>query len=148
MVSVKLSVHSLEDTFPPQGFPWPPCPSQVWVLLLPNQTWVYSPACSKADCWYQVVVKGSAAFIAGTKQGVWAANIQKAWTPNGFQGTVFKDRVRKRVAGCVISSWTFFWLVGGEVIGSQHHQPSGSNQSGVCVLVVSVQLTSSTWWGA
>ena len=50
------------------------------------------------------------------------------------------------VVGCVISSWTF-WLVGGEIIGSQHHQPSGSKQSGVYMLVGSIQLTSSTWWG-
>ena len=46
----------------------------------------------------------------------------------------------------MINSWTFFWLVGGEVIGSQHHQPSGSNRSRVYVFVGSIQLTSSTWW--
>ena len=45
------------------------------------------------------------------------------------------------------SSWTFFWLVGGDVMESQHHQPSGSNWSGVCVLVGSMYLTSSIWWG-
>ena len=45
----------------------------------------------------------------------------------------------------VVSSWTFFWLVGGEVIGSRHHQPSGPNWSGVYVLVGSMQLTSPTW---
>ena len=28
--------------------------------------------------------------------------------------------------GCVISLWTFFWLVGDEIIGSHHPQPSGS----------------------
>ena len=44
----------------------------------------------------------------------------------------------------VISSWTFFWLVGGEVIGSQLHQPSGSSWSGVYVLVGSIPLTSCT----
>ena len=37
--------------------------------------------------------------------------------------------------------------VGGEVVGSQHHQPSGSNLSGLYVLVGSVQLISSMWWG-
>ena len=30
----------------------------------------------------------------------------------------------------MISLWTFFWLVGGEVSRSQHHQPSGSIWSG------------------
>ena len=32
------------------------------------------------------------------------------------------------------------------IIGSQHHQPSGSNWSGVSVLVGSIQVTSPTWW--
>lgn len=44
--------------------------------------------------------------------------------------------------GCVISSWTFFLLVGGQVIGSQYHQTSGSSPSGIYVLVGSIQLTS------
>ena len=47
----------------------------------------------------------------------------------------------------VISSWTFFWLVGGEVTGSQHHQPSNCNWPGVSVLVGSIQLPFPTWWG-
>ena len=47
--------------------------------------------------------------------------------------------------GYVISSWTFFLLVGGEVVRS-HHLPSGSNWSGVYMLVGIIQLTSSTWW--
>ena len=38
-------------------------------------------------------------------------------------------------------------MVGGEVIGSQNHQPSGSNWSGVYVLVGSRQLTSPAYWG-
>ena len=37
-------------------------------------------------------------------------------------------------------SWTFSWLVGGEVIGSQHHQPSSSSQAGVYGLAGSIQL--------
>ena len=46
----------------------------------------------------------------------------------------------------VISLRIFFWLVGGEVIESQHHQ-TGSKWSGFSVLVGNMQLTSSTWWG-
>ena len=38
----------------------------------------------------------------------------------------------------VISSWTFFYLLGGEVNGSQHQQPSGSHGPGIYVLVSSV----------
>ena len=51
------------------------------------------------------------------------------------------------VMGYMISLWVFFWLVSGEKIRSQHHQPSGSNMSGVYVLVGSIELTSSIWWG-
>jgi len=50
----------------------------------------------------------------------------------------------------VIKSWTFFCLVGGEVTGSQHLQPSGSNPSGreeVYVLVGSIELNSSPGGG-
>ena len=38
-------------------------------------------------------------------------------------------------------------MVGGEVTGSQHHQPSSCNWPGVSVLVGSIQLTFPTWWG-
>ena len=41
---------------------------------------------------------------------------------------------------------SLLFLVGSEVIRSQH-QPSGSNQFGVYMLVVNIQLTSSTWEG-
>ena len=37
----------------------------------------------------------------------------------------------------VINLWTFFQLVE-MVVTSQHHQPSGSNWSGVCVLVANI----------
>ena len=70
--------------------------------------------------------------------------------PEGFQGRVFKGKMKERVVGCMISSCSILWLVEGEVtgcFGNLHHQSSGSNQSGVYVLVVSMQLTSSTWWG-
>ena len=38
-----------------------------------------------------------------------------------------------------------FWLVGGEVIGSQYHRAPSVNLSGVHVLMGNIQLTSSTW---
>ena len=63
-----------------------------------------------------------------------------------FQGKVFKGwEMRESVSVYMISSWTFFWLAGGEVMGSQP-QPSSSNQSGLYVLVVSMHWTSTTWW--
>ena len=47
----------------------------------------------------------------------------------------------------MINSWTFLSLIGGDIIGSQFHQPSVSNWSGVYVLLGSIQLTSSTCGG-
>ena len=47
--------------------------------------------------------------------------------PNVFQGKVFKDGMRERVSGYMISSQAFFWVTDGEIITSQHDQPSGSN---------------------
>ena len=56
--------------------------------------------------------------------------------PIGFQAKVCKDCVR-------VSSWTFFWLVGGEVtgcccLGNVSRQLSGSNQSGSTCLLWSI----------
>ena len=36
---------------------------------------------------------------------------------DGFQGKLYKGKVRKCITGYLISSWTFFWLVGSEVTG-------------------------------
>ena len=60
-----------------------------------------------------------------------------------LEGVVWSLTVSKEQG--VVSLRTLFWLVGGEVIGSRHHQPSGSIWSGVCVLVGSMQLTSPTF---
>ena len=46
----------------------------------------------------------------------------------------------------MVNSRTFFCLVGNEVSGGRHHPPSASNQSGVYVLVVSIQFPSPTCW--
>ena len=54
-----------------------------------------------------------------------------------FREGFLKATFGVRAAGCM----TVFWLVGSEVTGwcfrSLNHQPSGSNQSGVCVLAPS-----------
>ena len=64
-------------------------------------------------------MKDSAASIADTKQEACTINAQKK-TPrfaDGFQRKFFKDRVRERVAGHVISLCTILWLANGEVTG-------------------------------
>ena len=43
--------------------------------------------------------------------------LKRPGLPKGFQGQVFKDRVREGAVGCVISLWTFFSLVGDEATG-------------------------------
>ena len=47
------------------------------------------------------------------------------------------------ITGYLISSWTFFWFVDGEVTGwsfrNLDHQPSGYNQSGTYALKVGMQ---------
>ena len=116
---------------------------KICLILLLNQTWIGLAMCSKVNLLIQGCGEGKCCIFAGTnKESRWLM-LKRPEPPDGF----FKDRVRESVVGCVISSWTFFCLVGGEVIGSQHHQPSSSNHSGIQALVSSIQLTSSTWWG-
>ena len=57
--------------------------------------------------------------------------------PDRFQGRTFKDGLRERILACnhlVHNSLTV------------RSQGDGSNLSGVCMLVGSMQLTSSVWW--
>ena len=121
------------------SFPW------CWYLTKLGSV---CPCIVKPIYWHLVMVKKKYSVYCRAPSKEYGKRIPKRPNlPDGFQGKVFKDRVRERVSVYLISSWTFFWLVGGEVIGSQHHQPSGPNWSGVYVLVVSMQLTSFTWRG-
>ena len=88
-------------------------------------------------------MKESAAFPAGTKQGVWVANAQilAPECPTVFQGKVFKDRIGKRIVLCKIRKSTFFFLVVGEIWDSTS-SVFLSSWSGVSLLVVSTRLTS------
>ena len=104
------------------------------ISVLPNQTWVCLPTVQ--HYWHQVMVKESTELTADTKQGEGAAHAQKTRTSHGFQGRVFKATLGLGIAGCVISSWTFFWLVGGGIVTgwcfrNLNHQAFGSNQSAV-----------------
>ena len=117
-------------------------------LLLANQTWVCSRACSKTNLLTLGRDEGKCSVYcrAPSKESRQLV-LKRLELPDVFQGKVFKDRAMERVAECVISLWAFFWLVGGELIRSQHLQPSGSNRSAVYVLVGSMQPTSPTWRG-
>ena len=94
---------------------------------------------AKPIYWHCVVVKGSTAFICRVQSKENGQLVlRRPKHSNGFQGRVLKGNIW----GKDCSSWTFFWLVGGEVTGrcfrSLNHQPSGSNQSGVSKLVVNM----------
>ena len=60
---------------------------------------------------------------------------------DGFQGRVFKGKVRDRVTGCWISSWTFFELV---VVRSL----SGILEINIINLLVPTSLGSTCLWSA
>ena len=57
-------------------------------------------------------MKESAEFIAGPSKEYGWLILRRLELPNGFQGRVFKDKVREKVIGCLISLWTYFyWLM-------------------------------------
>ena len=59
--------------------------SWFYLILLLNQTWVHLVV-----CWHQMVVKESASFIAGAKQGGSPGHlvVKRPELPEGFQGNV------------------------------------------------------------
>ena len=82
--------------------------------------------CDEAIYRLQAVVKESVAFIAG-------------------EG--FIKPCEEGIAWCVTCSWTLFWLADSEVVRTQHHWPSGFNESRFYILTVSMHLNSSPWRG-
>ena len=68
---------------------------------------------------------------------------------NGFQGRSFYRQNWGTGGGRGAGYVTLLWLVGGEVTGwcsrNLNHQPSGSNQSGVPGLMLSLKSPSSPW---
>ena len=79
-----------------------------------------------------LVVRESAAFSAGL-QARSPEQEQLVLQPSlkAFREKFLKTGWGSAAVRCVISSWTFFWWVGSDVIGSQHHPTSGSNPSGL-----------------
>ena len=116
-------------------------------LLLPNQTWVYLPTRSKANLLTWGCGEG-AAFIAGHQaRSPGKLVLKRPWTPNGFQGKVFKDRVREgscEVYDQLVDSLLTGWWWGNRESTSSVFWSQGSD---VFVLVGLIQLTFFTWWG-
>ena len=116
--------------------------------MLLKQTWVHEPTVSEANLLTLGCDEGkSSAYCRCQARSPDSQCSKYSISPMTFKEKFFRDRVREGVMKCVISSWRFFWMVGGEVTGSQHHRPSGSSWSGVYMLMGNKQLTSSTCWG-
>ena len=105
--------------------------------MLPNQTWVCLSTCSKANLLTLGCGEGKCSvYCMEPSKESRQLVLKRPELCDGFQRKVLKDRVREGDCGVCDKLWTFFWLVGGKVSGSQHHQPFGSNQSVVYVLWV------------
>ena len=55
-----------------------------------------------------VVGKDRTAFTVAPDEGSGRLMLRRPGLLYGFQGKVFKDRIRECLSGIVISSWTFF----------------------------------------
>ena len=95
------------------------------VLLLPNQTWVYLPTCSRVTLLTVGGGEEKGSVIAGCQARSPVVLVLKIPDlPEGLQGKVFKDRMREGGGGAHDPLMDiFFSLVDGEVTRSQHHQP-------------------------
>ena len=112
------------------------------------QTWVYPPTSSKANLLTSTEFqwrKMQYVLQMPSKESK-QLMLKMPELPKAFRKQSLKTGWVGGVVGCVFSSWPLLWLAGGEVIRSQHLQPSSSNWSGVQALVGSTELTSS-WWG-
>ena len=124
--------------------------SQLGVVTKPSLS-LLTRCAAKPIYWHHNCGEGkySIYFKAPSK----VARAQKTWSPQ----MAFREGFLKTVWGRGSQSvWSahahlILWFVDGEVtewcFRNLNHQTYGSNWSGVYMLVVSMQLTSSTWWG-
>ena len=94
--------------------------------------------------------ESTAFFLQRDKQEEWAAHAQKPQTPWWLQGRVFKvtskdegHGVHDQLVDILLIGW---WWGNRVVFQDLNHQPSGSNQSGVLMLVVSMESPYQWWW--
>ena len=118
---------------------------QGWLPVLLNQTWVCLP-CQPADpgLWWRTV-QHLCCKAPDTESG--AASAQKTWTPRWFGGNSFYRQNLGEV--CMVCDLPLidWWGVAGWCSRSLSRWPSGSNPSGVPVLVLSLKSPSSTGRG-
>ena len=104
--------------------------------VLSNQTWVCLPNAQQSQStdprlWW----KKSQRLFQGQARRIGSSCSKDLNSLMVFKEGFLKAALGVRVVGCLISLWTFFWLVGAEVTQRyfrwQHHQPSGPNWSEV-----------------
>ena len=109
----------------------------TFLKVLPNQTWVCSLECNKANLLTPGCGEGKYNLYCrapSTEKG--QLKLKGPELPNGFQERDFKGTVRERTAGCMISCAQFLdWLASGWSFNP--HQRSGFSQSRVFMLAVS-----------
>ena len=109
----------------------------TFLKVLPNQTWVCSLECNKANLLTPGWGEGKYnLYCRVPSKAKGQLKLKGPELPNGFQGKNFKGSVRERTVGCMISCAQFLdWLASGWSF--KPHQPSGFNQSRVFMLAVS-----------
>lgn len=110
--------------------------------VLPNQTWVCSPTCSKAGLLTGCGEGKYSIYSRCQARGPGSQCLKDPNSPKAFGERFIKTRGGKGFCVYVcVSSWTFFCLVGGEVI-TNHLVPTSL---GSVWLVGRIQLIPSTW---
>lgn len=105
------------------------------------------PSCSKDNLLTLVVVKESKVLIARHQAKTKDSSCSKDQNSlMAFREVFLKATLGVWVSGCLISSWTLFWLVGGEVTGwsfkNLNHQPLVPMSSESVYLWSAVSI----WW--
>lgn len=129
--------------------------SHIWkcknIIALQKQTWIHSLDRQQSQfidtrLWQRKIYN----LLQGVKQDEQVACVQRPELFNGFQGKVLKTvwgRGSQGIYGHLINNSLVDAKVIGQCFANLHHQPSGFNQLGVYVLVISIQLTSPTGEG-
>ena len=127
---------------------WTPCEKHSIKVTLPNQTWIWSPACGKANLLTpNCGEKKSATFIAECQARSPGQLVLKT-LPDGFFWKDFFTKARlgrgsPRVWGQFMHNSLTGWWWGNR---GYHYQSLSDSRSGSYVLVVINSLISSIWW--
>ena len=112
-VRLAMSITSLLRSRYPLDLPEVGYNILTFLKVLPNQTWVCSPTCSKANLltpgWGEGKYSIYCRVPSKEKRQVMLKGLE---LPDGFHGRGFKGSVRKGATGCMISLCPILGLVG------------------------------------